>query len=343
LGPLQDNTGPLAGAPTAARTVPTEAPLPGSPVIDTGVNTPTLAANDERGLKRLINARVDVGAVEFQPPATSTSLSTSGAVSYGNPLTFTAQVAAQVPGDPVSGTVTFSLDGTSLGTVPVSNGTATLTITPTTATLSPGNHMLTATYSGDPNFTPSSATQTLTAPTPTPMLSTTTTSLSTSGPVTYGKPLTLTAQVTSQVPGTPLTGTVTFSLDGTSLGTIPLSGGTATLTIIPTPATFKPGRHTLTATYNGDTTSSPSSATQMVTAPALPQLTTKMLRKHGRTTLQVLNNGQLVQQFMLNTQPFVQMRDLDGDGVADLVISVKQGKKLMVLAAFSGATAAKIA
>ena len=167
LGPLQNNGGPIAGAPTSTQTVPTEAPLPGSPVIDNGDNALSLPTTDQRGLLRVINGTVDIGAVEFQPPATSTLVTTSGAVSYGTPLTFTAQVAAQVPGDPVTGTVTFSLDGVALGTSSITAGMATLTVTPTLATFAPGTHILTATYSGDANFTPSAATQNLVAPVPT--------------------------------------------------------------------------------------------------------------------------------------------------------------------------------
>ncbi len=77
LGPLQNNGGPAAGIPTATQTVPTEAPLLGSPVIDKGVNLPSLPTTDERGLLRIVNNTVDVGAVEFQPPATMTMVTTS--------------------------------------------------------------------------------------------------------------------------------------------------------------------------------------------------------------------------------------------------------------------------
>jgi hypothetical protein len=341
LGPLQNNGGPLAGAPTLAQTVPSEAPLPGSPVIDKGVNLPTLPATDERGLLRVINGTVDVGAVEFQPPATTTMVSTSGAVTFGQPLIFTAQVVAQVPGDPVTGTVTFSIDGTAEGSAPVVNGMATFTITPTASSLPTGNHALLATYNGDPNFTPSMATQTLTAPAQaSPVTSTT---LSVTGTAKYGQPLTFTAQVTAQVPGKPLTGMVTFSIDGTAVGTVTLVNGTAVLTFTPTPATLKPGDHTLTATYNGDTNYNTSAATQTLAGPMLPQLRTTVTRRHGRFTVQVFANGQFLQQFTLNAQPNIQTRDFDGDGINDLVISTRRGKKLVVLAAFSGATAARIA
>jgi hypothetical protein len=239
LGPLQTNGGPLAGSPTVTQTVPTLAPLPGSPVIGKGVNLASLPATDQRGFLRIVNGAVDIGAVEFQPRATTTVLSASGALKYGTPLTLTAQVTAQVPGNPVTGMVTFSLDGVTLGMVPLVHGTATLTITPMATSLKPSNHSLTATYSGDVNFTPSTATQTL-------------------------------------------------------------------------------------------------------VAPVLPVLTTKLIRKRGRLLLEVSNNGQPLQQFTLRSRPIIQMRDLDGDGIADLVISIKKGKQLVVFAAFSGATAAQI-
>src|SRR5262249_9426067 len=111
LGPLQNNGGPLAGAPTVTQAVPTLAPLQGSPVIDKGVNLASLPGADQRGFLRVVNTTVDVGAVEFQPPATTTLLSLPGAVKYGKPLTLTAQVSAQVTGNPVTGMVTFFLDG----------------------------------------------------------------------------------------------------------------------------------------------------------------------------------------------------------------------------------------
>ncbi len=60
LGPLQNNGGPTL----------TEAPLPGSPLIDGGVNTavPAGVGTDQRGFQRSVGT-VDIGAVEVQPPA----------------------------------------------------------------------------------------------------------------------------------------------------------------------------------------------------------------------------------------------------------------------------------
>src|SRR5207248_5332567 len=63
LGPLQNNGGPLAGVPGLAQIVPTEAPLPGSLVVDKGSNGAVVDQTDERGQARVFNT-VDVGAVE---------------------------------------------------------------------------------------------------------------------------------------------------------------------------------------------------------------------------------------------------------------------------------------
>ena len=201
----------------------------------------------------------------------------------------------------------------------------------------PGNHTLTATYNGDANFFTSTATQTLVAPVPA-----TTTTLSISGTVAYGMPLTLTATVTPSVPGLTVTGMVSFSVDGTTLGTVPVTNGTAAFTIIPTPATLTPGTHTFTASYGGNTSLTSSTSMPVTITPTLPVLTTMLSKKHGRFTLEVLDNGQVVQQFTFNSQPVVQKRDINGDGIADLVISIKKGRKFVVFAAFSGATAPRL-
>ena len=72
---------------------------------------------------------------------------------YGQPVTFTAVVSSTAPGFTPTGTVTFLEGGNSIGSAPLgSNGQASFTI----ATLAVGNHTITASYSGDFNFTPSS-------------------------------------------------------------------------------------------------------------------------------------------------------------------------------------------
>jgi hypothetical protein len=81
LGPLQNNGG----------LTPTEAPLPGSPVLGAGVpgvlpaNTPT----DQRGFSRIINGTMDIGAVQFQDASLTVSITPASAnVLVNNTATF---------------------------------------------------------------------------------------------------------------------------------------------------------------------------------------------------------------------------------------------------------------
>ena len=78
-------------------------------------------------------------------------------------------------------------------------------------------------------------------------------------PSVYGQAVTLTATVTSVATPTP-TGTVKFEYGTTPLGTAKLSGGVATLTKTTLPA----GTLSVTATYNGDPDSAPSTSAPLI-------------------------------------------------------------------------------
>ena len=124
-----------------------------------------------------------------------------------------------------------------------------------------GSHVITATYSGDGFFlsTVASLTQSVT-----PDATTTSGSLSSSF-LSFGQPLTVTASVTANPPGsgTP-TGTVDFydTTAALDLGSVALSSGVATLTITSLPA----GTNTLTLSYSGSSTFLASSVSVTVTA-----------------------------------------------------------------------------
>ena len=79
------------------------------------------------------------------PTSTALSVSTTSAT-FGQAVTLTATIAVVPPntGTPNAGTVTFMDGNTSLGSVPVNAGTATLV----TTSLAAGTHVLTADYSG---------------------------------------------------------------------------------------------------------------------------------------------------------------------------------------------------
>jgi hypothetical protein len=207
---------------------------------------------------------------------TALTLSTETPV-FNQPVTFTAMVApanAKATGTP-TGTVTFqSSNGanppviTTLGTVALSDGTATLMSTgfPNRTTT-----LFYANYSGDANFNSStSAAQ----PPPTPQVfvthaPTTVVTSSSADPSTPGQSVTLTATVTPSTSGVP-TGTVTFSDNGTALVSQPMnSSGVATFTTSSLPT----GTDSITAAYSGDSNfaaSTSAAITQIVGTSSVP-------------------------------------------------------------------------
>jgi hypothetical protein len=79
---------------------------------------------------------------------------------------------------------------------------------------------------------------------------TTTSAASSVNPSVFGQPVTFTATVAVTAPGAgALTGTVTFADGATALGTVPLSGATATFTT----SALAAGAHAITAAYGGGT------------------------------------------------------------------------------------------
>ena len=151
-----------------------------------------------------------------------------------------------------TGTIQFFDGATSLGTVTVSNSAATLPVSFSTA----GTHELKAVYtSTNPDLTNATS-----ANYPQQVLNIAALALSSSvNPSLPGQSTTLTATLTAL--GTP-TGSVKFYDGTTLLGTSPLNGTTATLSVSFTTT----GNHILTAVYSGDT------LTETITSPPLTQV-----------------------------------------------------------------------
>ena len=185
-----------------------------------------------------LNAPTSVTLNAMLQPAMSqvTYASISGGGTYtGTPAPATA--VQFMEGSTVVGTGTLSGNGTI--------ATATL------AGVLPGTHTYTAAYPGDTTYTNPLAFGSVTV---TVVGVPSTTTVATSGSLVYGAANSVTA-VVSGASGTP-TGMVQFFDGTTSLGTVSLSGGVATL---PLPLTLLPGSHSLNAKYLGDTTFSTSS------------------------------------------------------------------------------------
>ncbi len=166
---------------------------------------------------------------------------------FGQPVTFTATISGVGAGTP-TGTVTFRVGSTILAqNVSVIGGVATYT---TTAFQLPGgaNQTITATYSGDGNFNPSSGTllQTVVG------LGTTTGVTSSVNPSVFGQPVTFTATVTPTSSGGAVpTGQVLFRIGSTVLGTGTLNGS-AVATYTTSAGQLPLGASTITAEYVGD-------------------------------------------------------------------------------------------
>ena len=163
---------------------------------------------------------------------------------FGQPVTFTANVTAQ-SGTP-TGSVQFQIDNVNFGSpVTLTNGSANSTAI---ATLSVGNHTVTAIYSGDTSFVTSTGTL-CGGQTVKPVLKSTSTAVSSSpNPSAFNQSVTFTANVTGSG-GTPM-GKVQFAIDGNNFGSpVSLINGSASSAAI---TSLSVGNHTVTAAYSGD-------------------------------------------------------------------------------------------
>lgn len=99
--------------------------------------------------------------------STITAAASTSAGQFGSPVTFTARVAPQITPLTPTGTVTFSDGSQILGTVPLSQGTATLQV----SSLGDGDHQIIASYSGDSTFLAGSSSPAMYSVSPRPLLS----------------------------------------------------------------------------------------------------------------------------------------------------------------------------
>ena len=171
---------------------------------------------------------------------------------YGNTVTLTA---SGLPDD-ATGTVSFASGSVSLCSAAVDAGAADCA----TGTLGAGAYPVTATYSGDPNYTSAVASTSFTIT----KLPTSLTAAAAPPTVPTGRTVTLTA---SGLPAD-AAGTVTFSSGSETLCSAPLTSGSASCaaTVLP------PGSYSVIATYSGDSNHAGSSAQATFTVTADPIL-----------------------------------------------------------------------
>jgi hypothetical protein len=224
-----------------------------------------------------VNFSATVG--NSQLPLTSTTLTSSPNPStQGKAVKFTATVSAVGGGATPKGTVSFYNNGSLIGSAKLTSaGTATLS---GVTTLPAGTNPITAAYGGSSAYNGStSATDNQL------VVATTTTTLSASpNPSAYGQAVTLTATVSSSIGAPPDGETVTFEKGSTVLGTGPLSGGSATLTL----STLAVGNPSLKATYGGD--SNFQASTSSTTTQTIDMASTTTTINSPSTTI-TLKNG----------------------------------------------------
>ena len=196
----------------------------------------------------------------------------------GQTVTYTATVSSVAPASGTrTGTVAFQDGGVVIASCAAKavavNGTATCAI----AYTGPGTHTITAIYSGDANFTASTAS----AITQTVNLGPTAVALSSSAnPSSTGANVTFTANVTATAPASGArTGTVDFQVGGVNIAgcsaqVVPASGKATCVT-----NTLTVGANTITAIYSGDANFAAS------TSAPFPQTVNK-----GATTTKVVSS-----------------------------------------------------
>ncbi len=180
------------------------------------------------------------------PASTTTSVVPSPSLATtGQSVSLTATVAPTTGGAIPSGMVTFSVNGTVLGssTLTASGGVASASML--TTTLPVGSDRVLASFEGTADFASSESTSA--AGVIVSRAATTLGLLSSVNPTSSGQATTFTATVFPTT-GSGETGSVAFFGDGSRLGSSVVVHGQATLTV----PTLPGGDHAITATYSGD-------------------------------------------------------------------------------------------
>jgi hypothetical protein len=230
---------PLVGGTTASITITVPA---------TGTHSLQASYNGDGNYNGSVSPAVTFTVAKT--PTTIVVIPSTTTPGLGATLPVSASITPSVEGTTQpSGTVTFTVDGVAEGVEAVTPGAPSSSSSITLPALSPGTHLVSATYSGDTYYATSTATAvTVTVPKSPTTMSITPATTTPSG----GSSLPVSATITATSPGTsPPTGTVTFTLDGTAAGTsavVPSSPSTSSI-VLPS---ITPGTHILQATYSGD-------------------------------------------------------------------------------------------
>lgn len=199
------------------------------------------------------------------------------------PVTLSASVTPGSGNGTPTGTMTFYNGTTQLGHVPLANGAASLSYNISALTVN--SYSITATYSGDSTFAPSTSPAaplnvTLNATT----VSQTVAGTPSATESNVGSPITFTATVAHTTGSAAPTGSVSFTYAGGTVGTATLNGsGVATYST----SKLAVGQYGVTGTYNGDanyaTSNSQPSSVDVVDFQINPSSTTVTVSAPGQS------------------------------------------------------------
>ncbi|MGC2211138.1 MAG: Ig-like domain repeat protein [Candidatus Korobacteraceae bacterium] len=229
------------------------------------------------------------------PEPTTTTVTAPATAVFTSQITLTATVSGATSAS-INGNVTFSVGGSRLGTVPVTNGVATLIVgVDPVVGFTTGSDTITASYAGDASFVASSGSTTLVAS----LAPTTTTVPASTAAVPFGSTTNLSAWVSA--PGsTTITGTITFMVGSTTVGTATAAGGLATLSnvAVTTANGFTVGSDTITANYSGDANFAASSGSATATV-VMPTYTLT-----AATSLTATSGGSITSTFLVRSSNY---------------------------------------
>jgi len=318
-------TGTLSGNPATATLLISSLPVGTDPITVTYAGD---AYNSSASSAALSQVVVE-GLTE-----TTVTLATPNPGIAGTTETISATVALTSGSAPLTGTVTFTSGTQTLGSATLTSGAATIT-----PTLAIGSYQIVATYQpGDSNAGASTS-----APFPyTVVLATTQTTLVVApSPGVVLTPITFTALVAGN--GATPTGSVSFLVNGTVVGTSALSGGKATYT----DSTLVAGTYSITAQYLGDANDSTSVST--ATSETVATIPTTTVLTSGITTganpqvilvAAVLDNGlgpvPTGTVTFYNGSTVLGSAAVDSTGAATITPSLALGSSYSIDAVYSG-------
>jgi hypothetical protein len=246
------------GTPTGAVTFSDGATAIGTATLNQGkaalnvnslkAGTHTLTASYAGDTNFANSASAAISQTVNKTSTTTTLAGTPNPSVFGQPVTFTATVVASGGGAGTpSGSVTLSDGGNSLGTATLNQGKVSLTVT----SLTPGSHTNSASYTGDVNFLPSSASGAAGVTQVVGQSSTVTILSSSANPSVYGQVVKFSAAVTPAGGGGGIpSGTLMFNDGNSLLGTVSLdNAGKAAISV----GSLGIGSHSITASYSGST------------------------------------------------------------------------------------------